>query len=108
MTTIYIAGPMTGLPAFNYPAFNEAETWLTDAGHRVLNPVRADEVSNKPEAPTWEWYMRHALDMVLAADGIAVLPGWECSRGARLEVDVAHALRLPVLPIAQWCKADPA
>lgn len=40
--------------------------------------------------------------MSMRVDGIAVLPGWECSRGARLEVDVAHALRLPVLPVDQW------
>ena len=37
---VYIAGPMTGLPDLNYPAFNAAEEALTAAGHAVLNPAR--------------------------------------------------------------------
>ena len=34
--------------------------------------------------------------------GSKVPAGWDCSRGARMEVDVAHALRLPVLPVEAW------
>lgn len=50
----------------------------------------------------WDWYMRHALRMVLDADAVAVLPDWAASRGATLEVAVAHGLQLPVLPVAAW------
>lgn len=101
--TLYIAGPMTGLPDFNYPAFLDAQDDLRDRGYGTLNPVDSEQNNPTPGKPqSWDWYMRQALAMVLVAEGVAVLPGWECSRGARLEVDVAHALRLPVLPLAQW------
>lgn len=105
-TTLYVAGPMSGYPGYNYPAFDEAARRLRLAGFSVLNPAEID-ADDYPRAgePPWDWYMRKALDMVLDADAIAVLPGWECSRGARLEVDVAHALQVPVKPIGVWLEA---
>jgi hypothetical protein len=43
VTTLYIAGPMTGIPDSNYPAFNQAEIELRAAGYDVLNPVASEE-----------------------------------------------------------------
>ena len=37
---IYIAGPMTGLPDSNYPAFHAAEARLQALGHEPHNPAR--------------------------------------------------------------------
>lgn len=39
MKRIYIAGPMSGLPEFNYPAFNRAAAVLRAQGHHVENPA---------------------------------------------------------------------
>jgi nucleoside 2-deoxyribosyltransferase len=102
MTTLYIAGPMTGYPEFNYPAFRAAEEHLRAAGFGVLNPVDAENHNDTGKPQEWHWYMRHALRMVLDADGLALLPGWEDSRGATLEVHVAKALTLPVRLIGEW------
>jgi nucleoside 2-deoxyribosyltransferase len=96
MTTIYVAGPMTGLPEFNYPAFRAAGEHLHEAGFQVLLPLHED--TSQP----WIFYMRHALRMVLEADGLALLPGWEASKGATLEVHVATALGLDIKPLAKW------
>lgn len=95
---IYVAGPMTGLPEFNYPAFNAAEAALRDAGFDPVNPARREVQDG------WEWidYMRPALVDVSECDGIATLPDWGKSRGATLEVHVATTLGLPVLPLAEW------
>lgn len=103
MTTLYIAGPMTGLPEFNYPAFNAAARDLRGRGHVALNPtLDRESPAEDPPGTTWEDYMRAALAMVIRADGIALLPQWERSRGARLEVDVARALGMQVRRAVDW------
>jgi hypothetical protein len=103
---LYIAGPMTGIENFNYQAFFDAEEELTKLGYRALNPARHDgenfEEAMKhvgtPEIPShpWEYYIRRDIPIVAQADGLLLLPGWEASRGARLEVSIAKALSMPL------------
>jgi len=95
---VYIAGPMTGYPEYNFPSFRDAAQALAGFGHEPLNPARRPPVDGK----TWADYLRPDLADLLTAEGVAVLPGWECSRGAVLEVHVAHALDLIVKPLDQW------
>ncbi|MCS6578235.1 DUF4406 domain-containing protein [Curtobacterium poinsettiae] len=99
---LYIAGPMTGYEYFNYPAFRFAEQQLRSAGFDVLNPVDAEQHNTTGAPQAWDWYMRHALRMVVDSDGVALLNGWEQSRGAQLENHVATSLGMPVRPIAGW------
>lgn len=96
---LYIAGPMTGLPEFNYPAFFGAQDRLELAGFSVINPARID---GREGCTTWLDYMRASLRDVADADGIATLPGWQDSRGAALEVHIARSLDLPVRPVDEW------
>ena len=93
---LYVAGPMSGYPDFNYGTFHEAERALRLVGYDVLNPA------TNPECDSWDGYMRAAIAQVIQADGIAVLPDWQMSAGAALEVHIAHALRVPVLAVARW------
>lgn len=88
-SVIYIAGPMTGLPEYNRPAFHATAALLALGGFRVLNPAR------QPDGLTWEEYMRRGLEDVQRADALYLLPGWLRSRGARLEVALAARLGLP-------------
>jgi hypothetical protein len=90
MKKIYIAGPMTGLPEFNYPAFFEAEKKIEALGFKVTNPARNDEDTSKPFA----YYIKIAIKQVLQNDAIAFLPGWRQSRGANIEKTVGEALGL--------------
>lgn len=102
--TLYIAGPMTGLPDYNRPAFHEAAQALRAAGFTVLNPA---ETSLPPGADSWADYMRAGLAQVLAADGVALLPGWSQSRGAQLEQRVAVGLGLAGMPWHEWLTEAP-
>lgn len=99
---VYISGPMTGYPGYNYPAFHAAENELRSRGYDTLNPAR------HPAQESWVDYLRLDLVDVLAADGLALLPGWEASRGAQLEVHVAHALGMRVLPLNAWLANPPS
>lgn len=103
---IYICGPMTGLPEHNYPAFAAATGALVDAGYDVSSPHEI--VITKPHGePTWHDYMRAAVRMLTHCDAIAVLPGWERSRGALVEIDLASALGMPVHEVAHWVEKAP-
>lgn len=102
---VYIAGPMTGLADFNYPAFQEAGFELALRGYEVLNPVQIENWNTLGRPQAWDWYMRHAIAMVLRAEGIALLPDWEKSRGARLERTIASELSLDVRDLEDWLVA---
>lgn len=112
---IYLAGPMTGIPHFNYPAFNAAAATLRADGHHVFSPAEHDtemhgkDISNptgcaETAAREHGFSRRDALKADLAwicdnADAIALLPGWEQSTGARAERALAHALNLTVIEL---------
>lgn len=87
---VYISGPMTGLPEYNYPAFIKAKKMLEEKGYVVLSPHEA------PKSESWEGYMRHDLKLVCDSHVICMLPGWKKSRGALLEKLVADNLGLDV------------
>lgn len=90
---VYLSGPMTGKPGFNYAAFNELAADLRERGYVVLNP--AENFGGATDRPR-EDYMRLDLAHVLEADEVIVLDGWEQSRGATLEVKVALECGIPV------------
>lgn len=92
MKRIYIAGPMSGLPLSNYPAFHEAAARLRSEGHHVENPAE----NNVPEGSPWETYMRAAIAQLIRCDAIVMLPGWSKSRGAQIEHDLAVTLGMTV------------
>lgn len=105
--TVYIAGPMTGIPKWNFPAFFDAEYQLLELGYSVRNPAHNDGKNveeamasagtpDKPNYP-WSYYMKRDLPHVMDCDMICLLPGWQESKGARLEVHVAQALGIPLM-----------
>ena len=96
---LYVAGPMTGHPECNYPAFMAASWQLRNAGFRVWNPA---ERVDSHVARHYVDLLRDDLKGLLECDGVAILPGWEFSVGARNEVTVAGVLRMPVKPVADW------
>lgn len=100
--TLYVSGPVTGARDGNRPAFERAARDLRGVGYRARIPH--DDVA--PGTP-WVAAMRTTLMAILAqADGLALLPGWEKSRGACLEERVARSLGMPVMTVAEWLHCD--
>lgn len=97
---IYIRGPMTGLPGHNFNAFNEAADLLTGAGFGVVNPV--DLNAHLGTDKDWHVYIRNDIRALCDCDGLALLPGWEDSNGAHLELHLAHRMGLKVRPLIDW------
>ena len=97
----YVAGPMSHIPQFNFPAFFKARDELTAMGYSVLLPCDMDDtaaveaamasVDGKPGSSLLTWSQCLGKDVELIADHvkcIIFLPGWKNSRGARLEAFV--------------------
>ena len=92
MNRIYISGPMTGLPEFNFPAFHARAAELRAQGRDVINPAEHDELPDQP----WHVYLRKDIRLLMDCDTIHMLPGWSRSKGARLEHHVAVELGFTV------------
>ncbi len=93
MTRLYLSGPMRGYPSFNVFAFHRATGHLRKLGYDVFSPAERKEHGEKSLA----YYMALDLPEVCAADAVAVLPGWQDSQGAQLEVYVARECGKPIL-----------
>lgn len=85
----YVAGKITGDPDYK-EKFLEATVKLLEAGHTVLNPAFL------PEGMTRTAYMSICVPMLLAADAVYLLSGWESSGGAFIEVQLARYCAKPI------------
>lgn len=98
----YIAGPMTGIPEYNFPAFMQAQNKLEQEGWGVFNPAEHDiKTGFNPEtdAPTKEFLeaaMRWDVESIMRSDAIFMLPGWRESTGAVAEFWLAMWRHIPI------------
>ncbi len=116
MKGVYISGPMTWKPYFNFYAFCKAEEMLRSTGYKtVFNPVRFDVavyglgmfMDNPTGDPVraredygFDIRQTAAADLAFIAShahSIALLDGWENSRGALAEKAVADWLQLEII-----------
>ena len=96
--SIYVSGPITGREYDAEERFREACRMLGEASYAgIVNPY----CSCPPGTPYRE-AMRRDLRLLLDCDGVALLDGWEESRGCRVEAAVARAIGIPARPIADW------
>lgn len=110
MTKLYISGPVTGIKDDNRLAFSWAQNRLMDAGYEPFIPHEIVEPDDTHETAmllcvnelTERTQKRGARYPVPAFDGVALLPGWEQSEGARLEKAVAEACGIPVKTVDEW------
>lgn len=121
-TVLYVAGPMSGIPQYNFPLFEAAATALREDGWVIVSPHECDSEETRkaawaspdgkfnPDVESESWGTCLARDVKMLADGldadqgevngeivdrpaikidgIALLPNWDKSKGARLEAFV--------------------
>lgn len=90
---VYIAGPMTGLPALNFPSFKRNADRLRMAGFRVSSPHEL----HIPQDMPWADCMCHAIKMMMDCEIIFMLNGWSSSKGANIEFELAKQLGFGVI-----------
>ena len=102
---VYISGPMTGIDDFNRRAFFAAELRLyRQAEHEgwianVENPGK-EAHWNIVEGKSYGSCMRSCIERLVDCDAILMLPGWEHSRGACVEREIAEICGMEVLEYA--------
>jgi hypothetical protein len=94
MQKMYLSGPMDGIDEFNHPLFNRVAAEFRQVGFAVCTP---SEFFDGDKSRERKEYMREAVKYLLEADTIVLLPGWENSKGARLEAAIATELDLSIM-----------
>ena len=103
---IYVSGPITSLCKLGQDwraPFREAETALRRLGFREIhNPVDiAAGVETMCAAlgreAKYADYMKADIEMLVKCKTILLLRGWEASKGAQLEYQIAEALHMEIL-----------
>lgn len=101
--SVYVAGPMRGLPNFNHEAFAQATVSLRKAGFEVFSPAEKDAELGIVPPPTGRtpkalrrFPIGSDLKWIAEGDAVFVLEGWEKSEGAVLETYVARYLGIPI------------
>ena len=85
MVRAYISGPITGHENTARQRFEDAETFLRDAGYYVFNPERA----LRGTGFSYGEYMQICLEMLERCHVLVMTEGWEKSKGACIELGYA-------------------
>jgi hypothetical protein len=111
---IYISGPITGIRDNNRRGFEKAHLKIIDAFQntkvwddlKIINPLALAEVVNsrfdlinasrhKKIKPQWGDYMKACIPELCTATHVLFIKGWEKSKGATLERQIAEAIGIP-------------
>lgn len=104
MKNVYISGPMSGIANDNCEEFEKAEQWLVSNWCKPINPIKLALDQDRGRAfshlPAANYAQRVAFDIKAMAEyatAVCVLPGWEDSTGASIEV--AFAVNVMGIPV---------
>ena len=106
-TTYYLAGPMSGIEEYNYPAFKAASEELRSFG-MTIEPPHENEwpEGSLSEEELWEHMMQLGKNQMERCQAIILLKGWPQSRGARRELKYAMDNDWPVYYYENWVLTD--
>lgn len=111
---LYICGPMRNRPYYNANTFDRAKRTLRGKGHDPVSPADLDRAEGLdfslylygteplPEGFDLPSLMRRDLAAIDTCDGLVLLPGWEHSTGAAVEIAYAKFLSLPIFMFEEF------
>lgn len=73
--------------------FDRAARYLSLRGYEAVNPFE----NGVPQESHWRAHMRADIGLLVGCDRIYMLKGWELSKGAKLELDVASSCGIRVM-----------
>ena len=87
---VYISGQITGLPFDQVEEnFFNAQNRLEEQGYKVVNPLE----NGLPTNAKWKDHMKADIKLLMDCDTIYLMKNWKDSKGAKVERDIAVALR---------------
>lgn len=94
--TVYISGPMKGIPDLNYPLFNAVQKRLEAAGYTVNNPATnvVHDVTLTGDS-LYKEYMRLSIIQLMNSECFLLLPGHNKSKGSVFERVTAATCGIP-------------
>lgn len=101
---MYIAGPMRGRLDYNFPAFMHADAVLKKEGWETINPAEMDNndgfdtnrcIEDITQQELKDFIIRD-IHLIMTADAICLLDGYQSSKGVAVELAVAQYCGLPV------------
>lgn len=87
-TKIYISGPISGANETAERRFNDWEVILSNSKQEAVNPFKLNHDHDK----SWLNYMRVDIKALVDCHAIYMLEGWEASKGACIEFEIAKTL----------------
>ncbi len=112
---LYTGGPMTDLPEDNIPAFEYVKGRLEGAGHIVRLPPGAFAGQDERNArltkeEVYRLVLPYDIQGLAECEGVALLPGWQASKGTGLELHFADLVGIPAFigdddegTLEEWC-----
>ena len=96
---IYLSGKITGREKEDYTKqFARAESFYKTGGFDVVNPVAiGEEVLKLNPNAEWQDFMIRDLEALRTCTHIALLEGWEESKGAKMEKAEAEKMGLEIM-----------
>lgn len=95
---VYLAGPLSNdikdVQEWNVIFACNAAAGLRATGVTIISPH--EMCLHNPESLEYDGWIDHGLDLLLRCDALVLLPGWQASRGCRVEYEHAVEWDIPV------------